>query len=95
MLLASVYQERGSTPEQVAELEAAKAIAPAEGGESVKILYALGSTYAAMTPPKCAEAIAMLKGFSTRACKGAKAATYKSQCEQTSALVNKCGGTLQ
>jgi tetratricopeptide (TPR) repeat protein len=95
VLLAKVYQERDSIPEAVTELEAAKQIAPAEGPESVLILWNLGSTYASMKPPKSAEAIAMLKGFSTRACKGAKATTYKSECEQTSALVNKLGGTLQ
>jgi len=37
----------------------------------------------------------MLKGFSARVCKGAKASTDKSECEQTSALVSKLGGTLQ
>jgi tetratricopeptide (TPR) repeat protein len=95
MLLAKVYQDRGSQPEQVVELEAAKAVAPGEGPESVTILYALGSTYAVLTPPRSAEAIAMLKGFSSRACKGAKAATYKSECEQSQALVSKLGGTLQ
>jgi tetratricopeptide (TPR) repeat protein len=95
VLLAKVYQERGSQPEQVTELEAAKAVAPADGQEAVTILYSLGSTYAVMTPPKSAEAIAMLKGFSSRACKGAKATTYKAQCEQAQALVSKLGGTLQ
>jgi tetratricopeptide (TPR) repeat protein len=95
MLLAKVYQERGSQPEQVTELEAAKAVAPSDGPEAVTILYALGSTYAIMTPPKSAEAIAMLKGFNSRACKGAKANTYKAECEQSSALVSKLGGTLQ
>ncbi len=70
-------------PEAVTELEAAKAVAPAEGAESVQILYNLGSTYAKLTPPRSAEAISMLKGFSSRACKGAKAASYKSECETT------------
>ncbi len=95
VLLAKVYQERDSIPEEVTELEAAKAIAPADGPESILILWNLGSTYASMKPPKSAEAIAMLKGFSGRACKGAKATMYKSECEQTSALVSKLGGTLQ
>jgi tetratricopeptide (TPR) repeat protein len=90
-LLAKVYQERGSQGEQVTELEAAKAVAPADGPESVVILWDLGSTYAVMTPPKSAEAIAMLKGFTNRACKGSKASTYKSECEQASALMSKLG----
>jgi tetratricopeptide (TPR) repeat protein len=95
VLLARAYQDRDSLPEAVAELEAAKAGAPTEGPASVLILWNLGSTYASMKPPKAAEAIAMLKGFSARACKGAKAVTYKTECEQTSALVSKLGGQLQ
>jgi tetratricopeptide (TPR) repeat protein len=95
VLMAKVYQERDSMAEAVTELEAAKAVAPSEGPETILILWNLGSTYASMKPPKSAEAIAMLKGFSSRACKGAKAATYKSECEQTQALVSKLGGTLQ
>lgn len=95
VLLARVYQERGSQPEQVTELEAAKAVVPAEGPESIQILYILGSSYALLTPPRSAEAISMLKGFSSRACKGAKASTYKVECETTSSLVSKLGGTLQ
>ena len=95
VLLARVYQERDSMPEMVTELEAAKAVAPVEGPESIQILYNLGSTYAKLTPPRSAEAISMLKGFSSRACKGAKASAYKTECETTSSLVSKLGGTLQ
>jgi tetratricopeptide (TPR) repeat protein len=95
VLYAQVYQERDSMPEAVSELEAAKAVAPAEGSEAILILWNLGSTYASMKPPKGAEAIAMLKGFNSRACKGAKAATYKTECEQTQSLVSKLGGQLQ
>jgi tetratricopeptide (TPR) repeat protein len=94
MLLAQIYQDRGSQAEQVTELEAAKSVA-GDGPESVLILYSLGSTYALLTPPRSAEAISMLKGFSGRACKGAKATTYKTECETTQALVTKLGGTLQ
>jgi tetratricopeptide (TPR) repeat protein len=94
-LLAQVYQDRGSTAEQVTELEAAKAVAPAEGAESVQILWSLGSTYATMNPPRTQEAIQMLKGFNARACKGAKAQSFRTECESTAALVQKLGGTLQ
>ena len=94
-LLAQVYQDRNSTAEQVAELEAAKAVAPAEGAESVQILWSLGSTYATMNPPRTQEAIQMLKGFNARACKGAKAQSFRTECESTAALVQKLGGTLQ
>jgi tetratricopeptide (TPR) repeat protein len=95
VLLARVYQDKDSIPDAVTELEAAKPIAPAEGPESILILWNLGSTYASMKPPRSADAISMLKGFNARACKGAKAATYKSECEQSQALVSKLGGTLQ
>lgn len=95
VLLAKVHQEKDSFPEMVTSLEAAKAAAPAEGPESITILFMLGSTYAKLTPPRSAEAISMLKGFSSRACKGAKASTYKTECEQSQTLVTKLGGTLQ
>jgi tetratricopeptide (TPR) repeat protein len=95
VLLAHVYQERDSLPEAVAELEAAKAVVPQDGPEAVQILWNLGSTYATMKPPRSAEAISMLKGFSSRACKGSKAATYKTECEQSQTLVTKLGGTLR
>jgi tetratricopeptide (TPR) repeat protein len=94
-LLAQIYQDRGSIAEQVTELEAAKAVAPADGPESVQILWSLGSTYATMSPPKTEQAIQMLKGFNARACKGAKAQSFKTECESTVALVQKLGGTLQ
>jgi tetratricopeptide (TPR) repeat protein len=94
MLLAQVYQDRGSQAEQVAELEAAKATAT-EGAEAIQILFALGSTYALLPQPKSAEAIQMLRGFNARACKGAKAQTYRTECETTQTLVAKLGGTLQ
>lgn len=95
VLLSQVYQDRGSQPEMVTELEAAKAVAGNEGAESIQVLFALGSTYAILTPPRTAEAIQMLKGFSTRACKGAKAQSYKTECETAQTLVTKLGGSMQ
>jgi tetratricopeptide (TPR) repeat protein len=95
MLLSSVYQERKSMSEMVAELEAAKSVASAESGDAVLILFSLGSTYAQLDPPRKQEAINMLKGFNARACKGAKAQLYKTECETTQTLVTKVGGTLQ
>jgi tetratricopeptide (TPR) repeat protein len=95
-LLAQVYQDRRTvperaTPEEVAELEAAKQVAPADGPESVEILFGLGSTYASLDPPRKQEAIQMLKGFSTRACKGAKAASFKPQCDAAQTLLARLG----
>jgi tetratricopeptide (TPR) repeat protein len=94
-LLAQVYQERGQMTEMISELEAAKAVAPADGPESVLILWSLGSSYAQLNPPRTQEAIQMLKGFNSRACKGAKAQSFRTECESTSALIQKLGGTLQ
>jgi len=82
-------------PEMVVELEAAKGLANPEGPQAVEILYTLGSTYAVLNPPRKTEAIQMLKGFSSRACKGSKANTYKSQCETAQTLVTQLGGTMQ
>jgi tetratricopeptide (TPR) repeat protein len=92
-LLAKVYQDRGSLPEMVTELEAAKGVAGSEGAEAVQILFSLGSTYAQLTPPRTQEAVQMLKAFSTRACKGSKASTYKTECEQSQTLISRLGGT--
>lgn len=95
VLLSQVYQDRGSLPEMVTELEAAKAVAAPDSPESIQILFNLGSTYAQLTPPRSAEAIQMLKGFSSRACKSAKAQSYKTECETAQTLVSKLGGTIQ
>ena len=79
----------------VTELEAAKAVAAPDSSESIQILFNLGSTYAQLSPPRSAEAIQMLKGFSGRACKSAKAQSYKTECETAQTLVTKLGGTIQ
>lgn len=91
-LLAQVLQERNDLAGMVSELEAAKSVAPQDGPEAVQILWSLGSTYAKLEPPRKQEAIQMLKGFSGRACKGAKAAVYKTECDTANALLAKLGG---
>ena len=95
VLLSQIFQDRGSMPEMVTELEAAKTVAGSEGSEAIEILFNLGSTYAQLTPPRKTEAIQMLKGFSTRACKGTKANQYKTQCETAQSLVTQLGGSMQ
>ena len=95
VLLSKVHQDRGSIPEMVTELEAAKSAAGTEGGEAVQILFNLGSTYASLTPPRSQEAIQMLKGFQTRACKGTKAASYKTECETAQTLISRLSGPGQ
>ncbi len=94
MLTAQVHQDRGNTAEQVTELEAAQKVA-GDGPDSILILYALGSTYALLNPPRSADAIAKLKGFSSRACKSAKSTSYKAECETAQALLNKLGSGAQ
>jgi len=93
VLLSQIHQDRGSLPEMVLELESAKSVAGGEGPESVQILFSLGSTYAQLTPPRTAEAVQMLKGFSARACKGAKAASFKTECETAQTLITRLGGS--
>ncbi len=92
-LMARVHQAKGDTAGVVAELEKAKASDPE--GTHPEILFNLGSTYAVMNPPKKQEAQQMLKGFNARACKGTKALVYKAQCEQSQALIQKLGGSLE
>ena len=95
VLLSQVLQDRSAMPEMVTELEAAKGIAGSDGSEAIEILFHLGSTYAILNPPRKTEAIQMLKGFSSRACKGTKAQAYKTQCETAQTLVTQLGGSMQ
>jgi len=93
VLLSQVYQGKSQMNEMVGELEAARKVS---GDEHPEILYNLGSTYAVLNPPRKTEAIQLLKGFSTRACRGAGATgKYKDQCEASQSLVAKLGGTMQ
>lgn len=89
VLLAQVYQDRDALDEMVIELEAAKAVG---GAEHPEILFNLGSTYAQLNPPRKAEALQMLKGFTARACRTKKKSAYKDQCAQAMALEQKLKG---
>jgi tetratricopeptide (TPR) repeat protein len=89
VLLSQVYQDRGALKDMVTELEAAKAVA---GDEHPEILFNLGSTYAKLDPPRKAEALQMLAGFSARACKSKDKSKYQDQCEQAMALEAKLKG---
>ena len=42
-----------------------------------------------MTPPRTEKAIAMLRSFRKRACRGTRATKFKEQCEVTAALLGK------
>ena len=87
-LLAGIYRDRHQVERMVAEFEAAKAVK----GEDPGLLFNLGMAYSKLKPPKKAEALQMLKGFSARACKGKHAATYKVQCEQSAAAQQRLRG---
>jgi tetratricopeptide (TPR) repeat protein len=94
VLWAMVHQDRRDAPEEITRsLEAARAAVPPDGPEAIVILWSLGSHYASLDPPRKAEAAAMLKAFVTRACKGAKAAVYRTECEQTMLLLARLGET--
>jgi tetratricopeptide (TPR) repeat protein len=87
-LLAGIFRDRGEIDKMVKEFEAAKAVY----GEDAGILFNLGMGYAKLKPPKKAEALQMLKGFTQRACKSQQANKYKSECEQASAMTQKLSG---
>jgi tetratricopeptide (TPR) repeat protein len=93
-LLSKIYQDRGQSAEMVAELEAAKSVA-GDGPNAMIVQYSLGSTYAKLEPPRKQEAIQLLKGFHSRACKGTKAKDWVSECETAKSLVTEMGGSLQ
>jgi tetratricopeptide (TPR) repeat protein len=88
-LLAKIHRDRDDVNKMVSDLEAAKAITQEDAG----LLFNLGMAYSKLKPPKKAEALQMLKGFDARACKSAKAAaSFKSECTQTQAAIQKLQG---
>ena len=93
-LTAAILLERGDKQGAVTELEAAKAINVGENApEAVLILFSLGGVYADLNRGQ--EAKELLKGFFVRACKGAKAKDYASECEVARTRIVELGGTLQ
>jgi len=91
VLSFQVQQMRGAA-NAIVELEAAKAVSAGEEPQATQILFMLGSSYAVLKPPRRAEAIANLKAFAQRACKGSKSALYPIECMQTQSLITKLGG---
>jgi tetratricopeptide (TPR) repeat protein len=87
-LLAGIHRDRRDVNKMVAELEAAKTVTQDDAG----LLFNLGMAYSKLTPPKKAEALQMLKGFTARACRSAKAKKYKSQCEQAQTTMQRLKG---
>jgi len=93
--MANILQDRGDTQGVIKQLEAARAVAPGESPEAVRVLYALGNAYANLDPPKKQDAIDNLKGFYIHGCKGPKAALFKLECATVQSRVSALGGTLQ
>lgn len=88
-LFARIASEREDIDGTVKALEAAKAVK----GDDPALLFNLGMAYAKMKPPKKAESLQMLKGFTARACRQAKAAgQYKAHCEQAQTTMQKLKG---
>lgn len=87
--LAELYRDQANEVDQIAELQAAKKIANPESPQAVEILFNLGMAIGNAKNPQPQEAISMLKGFTARACKGAKAEKYKEQCLQAQAVLGR------
>jgi hypothetical protein len=51
--------------------------------------FIVGSTYAKMQPPQKEKAVRMLNSFTKRACRSAKAAQFKEQCETAASLLQQ------
>lgn len=86
-LLSQVYGERNETDKAVKSLEKARELD--EGDPS--LLFNLGMAYGKVNPPKKAEALARLKGFTARACTK-DAAKYRKECEQANTVIQKLNG---
>jgi tetratricopeptide (TPR) repeat protein len=92
-LLANILLDRGENDAAIKELEAAKASAPGDSPEAVRVLYGLGNVYANLG--KKQDAIDNLKGFYQRACTNAqKKAMFEVECATVQSRVSGLGGTL-
>ena len=91
VLSFQVAQAADDKNEMVASMEKAQSLA---GDSHPEIAFNLGSTYAVMDPPRKEKAVRLLKQFQKRACRSAKAAKYKEQCQTSQALIQKLGGKV-
>ena len=90
VLLFQVAQAKDDKPSMVAAMERAQEVA---GDKHPEIGFNLGSTYAIMDPPQKEKAVRLLNSFTKRVCRGAQGQKFKEQCETSSSLVQKLGGT--
>ena len=91
VLLSKVHQANDDLTSMLSVLEKANEVA---GDSHPEIAFNLGSTYAVMEPPQKEKAVRLLKSFTKRACRGAKAKKFKSQCETSSSLIQDLGGKV-
>lgn len=90
VLLFQVAQSKDDKPSMVASMERAQTVA---GEKHPEIGFNLGSTYAIMDPPQKEKAVRLLNSFTKRVCRGAQGQKFKEQCETSSSLIQKLGGT--
>ncbi len=91
VLRFEVAQAQGDKASMVVAMEKAQEVA---GDAHPEIAFNLGSTYAVMEPPQKEKAVRLLSSFVKRACRSAKAAQYKEQCETSNTLIQKLGGKV-
>jgi tetratricopeptide (TPR) repeat protein len=88
VLLANTAQQKKDKAGQLSAMEKAEQFA---GDAHPEFAFMLGSTYAVMDPPQKEKAVRLLDQFTKKVCRGAQAAKFKEQCEQSSSLVQKLG----
>jgi tetratricopeptide (TPR) repeat protein len=94
-LLGDVYENKGDMSRAVSEYEAAKKSCESNKCNDHKEAYFyLGGAYAELVPPRKSEAIQQLQSFYKITCKGAQAAKFQDQCQQSQEIARRLGGSL-
>lgn len=88
LLQSHVAQAEGDPRAMLDAMEQAQSFAADAHPE---IAFNLGATYAAQEPPQKEKAIRLLTSFTKRACRSARAARYREQCEAARALLQALG----
>jgi tetratricopeptide (TPR) repeat protein len=93
-LLGDVHMTKGNATRAVADYEAAIKACASSCADRRDAPYKLGVAYAALTPPRKAEAIQQLQRFNKSVCKGALARRYEDACVDAMETMRRMGGTL-
>ena len=88
VLLSQAAQQKKDKAGVLSAMEHAEQFA---GDTHPEFAFNLGSTYAVMDPPQKEKAVRLLDQFTKKVCRGAQAAKFKEQCEESSSLVQKLG----